>query len=130
MQSRVDIVRILTRTYKDPLIRKRIPQLLVAFSTTVLDKNTGFMLKVLEHILMTWPAPQPEHKLFNDAIKDLQTESVVELQRLASKMPDHLIVCYDPAVSAVKPPVLMPALGCIWRARGQGEGDDSIRYSR
>jgi exportin-5 len=50
------------------------------------------MLKVLEHILMTWPTPQPEHKLFNDAIKDLQSESMVELQRLASKMPDHLLV--------------------------------------
>jgi exportin-5 len=50
------------------------------------------MLKVLEHILMTWPAPQPEYKALNDAIKDLQTESMVELHRLASKMPDHLLV--------------------------------------
>lgn len=74
------------------MIRKRILQLLVAFSTSALDKNANFMLKVLEHILMTWPAPQPEHKLFNDAVKDLQSESMVELQRLASKMPDHLLV--------------------------------------
>jgi len=51
------------------------------------------MLKVLEHILMTWPSPHPEYRLFNDAIKDLQSESMVELQRLASKMPDHLLVC-------------------------------------
>jgi hypothetical protein len=50
------------------------------------------MLKVLEHILMTWPAPQPEYRVYNDAIKDLQTESMVELQRLASKMPDPLLV--------------------------------------
>ena len=50
------------------------------------------MLKVLEHILMTWPTPQGDHKLFNDAIKDLQSESMIELQRLASKMPDHLLV--------------------------------------
>jgi exportin-5 len=57
-----------------------------------LDANAGFMLRVLEYILMTWPALQPEHKLFNDAIRDLQTESMVELQRLASKMPDHLLV--------------------------------------
>lgn len=49
-------------------------------------------MRVLEHILMTWPALQPEHKTFNDAIRDLQTESMVELQRLASKMPDHLLV--------------------------------------
>jgi exportin-5 len=67
----------------------------VAFSTSALDKNAGFMLKVLEHILMTWPTPQPEHKLFNDAVKDLQSESMVELQRLASKMPDHLLVGYS-----------------------------------
>lgn len=67
-------------------------QLLVAFSTTALDKNAGFMLKVLEHILMTWPTPQGDHKSFNEAIKDLQSESMMELHRLASKMPDHLVV--------------------------------------
>jgi exportin-5 len=49
------------------------------------------MLKVLEHILVTWPAIQPEHKVYSDAIKDLQGESMIELQRLAVKMPDHLL---------------------------------------
>ncbi len=79
---------------KDPSIRKRILQLLVAFSTTALDKNAGFMLKVLEHILLTWPTtrPGPDYKLLNDSIKVLQSESMVELQRLATKMPDHLLV--------------------------------------
>ena len=66
--------------------------MLVNFSTRALESNPSFMLKVLEHILMTWPAPQPEHRVYNDAIKDLQTESMVELQRLASKMPDPLLV--------------------------------------
>jgi exportin-5 len=74
------------------MIRKRILQLLVAFSTTALEKNAPFMLKVLEHILMTWPSAQPVHKTYNEAIKELQSESLVELQRLASKMPDHLLV--------------------------------------
>jgi hypothetical protein len=50
------------------------------------------MLKVLEHILVTWPAARPEHKVFNEAIKDLQAESMNELHRLAAKMPDHLLV--------------------------------------
>lgn len=50
------------------------------------------MLKVLEHILMTWPALEPDHRAFNEATKDLQGESMVELQRLASEMPDHLLV--------------------------------------
>jgi exportin-5 len=84
---------------KDPLIRKRILQLLVTFSTRALDSKPAIMLRVLEHILMTWPALQPEHRLFNDAIRDLQTESMVELQRLASKMPDPLLVSHMPSLA-------------------------------
>lgn len=86
---------LIEMSFEDPMIRKRMLQLLVYFSTTALNKNATFMLKVLEHILLTWPALEPEHRAFNDAIKDLQGESMVELQRLASEMPDHLLVsCY------------------------------------
>lgn len=53
------------------------------------------MLKVLEHILVTWPDLEPEYRAYNDAIRDLQSESMVELQRLASEMPDHLLDVYD-----------------------------------
>lgn len=77
---------------QDPLIRKRTLQLLVYFSTTALNNNANFMLKVLEHILMTWPTLEPDYRAYNDAIKDLQGESMVEMQRLASEMPDHLLV--------------------------------------
>ncbi|KAI0409384.1 ARM repeat-containing protein [Xylaria palmicola] len=93
--------RLLEMKFEDPLIRKRILQLLVAFSTSVLDKNPSFMLKVLEHILVTWPAIQPEYKVFSDAIKELQGESMVELQRLAAKMPDHLLNVYDQIAAKV-----------------------------
>ncbi|RYP92553.1 hypothetical protein DL770_001311 [Monosporascus sp. CRB-9-2] len=85
----------------DPLIRKRILQLLVAFSTTALDRNPAFMLKVLEHILVTWPATNPEHRAYSDAIKELQSESLAELQRLAAKMPDHLLDVYDQIAAKV-----------------------------
>jgi len=61
-------------------------------STTALEGDRGILLKVLEHILMTWPASRPEHKIFNEAIKDLQAESVIELQRLAAKVPNQLLV--------------------------------------
>lgn len=77
------------------MIRKRTLQLLGYFSTTALKNNANFMLKVLEHILMTWPSPEPDFSAFNESVKDLQTESVLELQRLASEMPDHLLVCLD-----------------------------------
>ena len=86
---------LLTMTLEDPMIRKRTLQLLVYFSTTALNKNANFMLKVLEHMLLTWPALQPDYRAFNDAIKDLQGESMVEMQRLASEMPDHLLGVYD-----------------------------------
>ncbi|KAI1438165.1 ARM repeat-containing protein [Xylaria sp. CBS 124048] len=87
--------RLLEMKLEDPLIRKRILQLLVAFSTSVLDQNPTFMLKVLEHILLTWPTTHPDYKVYTDAIKDLQGESMVELQRLAAQMPDHLLDVYD-----------------------------------
>jgi len=86
---------LLDMTFEDPQIRKRVLQLLVGFSTTALDKNANFMLKVLEHILMTWPTLHAEHRAYNEAIKDLQSESMVELQRLAVKMPDHLLEVYS-----------------------------------
>ncbi|OAR05916.1 hypothetical protein LLEC1_04088 [Akanthomyces lecanii] len=87
--------KLLGMSFEDPVIKKRTLQLLVFFSTTALNKNAGFMLKVLEHILMTWPTVEPDHRAFNDAIKDLQSESMVELQRLASEMPDHLLGVFD-----------------------------------
>jgi exportin-5 len=85
---------LLEMNLEDPQIRKRVLQLLVAFSTTALDKRAPFMLKVLEHILMTWPTLHPEYRAYNEAVKDLQSESMVELQRLAVKMPDHLLDVY------------------------------------
>lgn len=50
------------------------------------------MLKVLEHILMSRPIEQSEHTAYNDAVKELQIDGMYELQRLASKMPDQLLV--------------------------------------
>ncbi|SPO01337.1 related to MSN5 protein (multicopy supressor) [Cephalotrichum gorgonifer] len=94
--------KLMAMTFEDPQIRKRVLQLLVAFSTTALDNNANLMLRVLEHILMTWPALQPENRAYNDSIKDLQAESMVELQRLAAKMPDHLLNVYSDIEAKVK----------------------------
>lgn len=69
------------------------------------------MLGVLEHILVTWPATHPDYKLYSDAIKDLQAESMVELQRLAAKMPDHLLVSIR--TLSLTFPVLINILGCL-----------------
>ncbi|KAI1082629.1 ARM repeat-containing protein [Whalleya microplaca] len=93
--------RLLGMTFEDPLIRKRILQLLVAFSTSALDTKPDFMLKVLEHILMNWPRTKPRHQVYTDAVRELQSESMIELQRLASKMPDDLLNAYDQIAAKV-----------------------------
>ncbi|PBP25975.1 ARM repeat-containing protein [Diplocarpon rosae] len=87
--------RLLELNYEDPAIRKRILQAVVQFSTSALDKNTSFMLKVLEHILMSRPVERPEYPSYNDAVKEFQADGVYELQRIASKMPDQLLDVYE-----------------------------------
>lgn len=69
------------------------------------------MLKVLEHILVTWPATHLEFKVYSDAIKELQGESMVELQRLAAKMPDHLLASLKTPGSSSYP--LIKVIGCL-----------------
>ncbi|KAF4632023.1 hypothetical protein G7Y89_g6104 [Cudoniella acicularis] len=88
-------VRSVLKKWQDPLIRKRVLQLAVAFSTTALDKKVGFMLKVLEHILMSQPVERPECIAYTEAVKELQSDGTYELQRLACKMPDQLLDVYD-----------------------------------
>jgi exportin-5 len=67
-------------------------QLIVAFSTSALDKKPGFMLKVLEHLLMSRAVDKPEYQAYTDAVKELQTDSMYELRRIAIKMPNQLFV--------------------------------------
>ncbi|KAH9222210.1 armadillo-type protein [Leptodontidium sp. 2 PMI_412] len=80
--------------FEDPIIRKRILQLVVAFSTTAIDK-VSFTLKVLEQLLTSRHVERLEYPAYNDAVKELQADSVYELQRLASKMPDQLLDVYE-----------------------------------
>ncbi|KAK2626294.1 hypothetical protein QTJ16_004556 [Diplocarpon rosae] len=87
--------RLLELNYEDPAIRKRVLQAVVQFSTSALEKNTSFMLKVLEHILMSRPVERPEYPSYNDAVKEFQADGVYELQRIASKMPDQLLDVYE-----------------------------------
>ncbi|KAI6709497.1 hypothetical protein JHW43_007995 [Diplocarpon mali] len=87
--------RLLDLNYEDPAIRKRILQAVVQFSTSALDKNTSFMLKALEHILMSRLVERPEYPSYNDAVKEFQADGVYELQRIASKMPDQLLDVYE-----------------------------------
>lgn len=50
------------------------------------------MLKTLEHILMSRPVERLEYPAYNEGVKELLADGAYELQRLASKMPDQLLV--------------------------------------
>lgn len=77
---------------QDPTVRKRVLQLAAVFSTTALDKKTSFTHKVLEQLLNRDLVENPRYQTYSDAVKDLQTESLHELSRLASKVPNQLLV--------------------------------------
>lgn len=87
--------RLITMNFMDPIIRKRVLQLAVAFSTSVLNKKISFMLKVLEQILMNKAVEHQGNAKYTEAVKEMQTDSLYELQRLAINMPDYLLDVYE-----------------------------------
>jgi exportin-5 len=74
---------------------------MVTFSTSALDNRPDLMLKILEHILLTRPAEFHANHAYTDALKELMNICTTEIQRLAMKMPDHLMVVYDQLESKV-----------------------------
>ncbi|KAK6498056.1 hypothetical protein TWF506_004300 [Arthrobotrys conoides] len=86
--------RLLTIDFQDPLIKKKVVQLVVALSTTALETQSGLMLKALEYVLLTRLPENTQNGAYNEAVKDLQGTCISELQRLALKMPDNLIQVY------------------------------------
>lgn len=91
--------RLMSLNFDDPLIKRRVIQLVVQFATSALDKRPEFMFKVLEHILMARPIDPPEPKntenRYTAAVKEMKADAMAELQKLGSKMPDQLLPIYD-----------------------------------
>lgn len=91
--------RLLTLNFDDPLIKRRVIQLVVQFATSALEKRPQFMFTVLESILMTRPVESSEktteNRAYTDAVKELKGDAMHELQRLGTKMPDQLLEIYD-----------------------------------
>ncbi|KAI9758535.1 MAG: hypothetical protein M4579_003027 [Chaenotheca gracillima] len=87
--------RILDMNFEDPAIRKRILQVAVMASTSVLEKRADFMLFVLKHILMTRSVDHPSYPAYSEAVKELHNDCTSELSRLAAKMPNLLMNVYD-----------------------------------
>ena len=77
---------------KDPIIKQRVIQLAVGFATGPLKRNPQFAFKVFDYILDTKCPADPAYAAYTDAVSDLQAFSLHQLQRLAMRFPDYLIV--------------------------------------
>lgn len=83
--------RLLGLTFEDPSIKQRVLQLGVGFAIGPLKRNAQFALKIFDYILDTKCPAYSGCEAYNDAVKDLQSFSLHQLQRLAMRFPDHLI---------------------------------------
>ena len=81
-----------THNTQDPLIKERVIQLACEFATGPLKRKSQFAFKVFEHILETSCYDEPNYNAYSDAVKELQGFCFHQLQRLAIRFPDQLIV--------------------------------------
>ena len=87
--------RLLTLTFEDPAIIERIIQLAVVFATGPLKMNAQFSLKVFDYTLSARCRDDPCSQLYDDAVKDLDSARLHQLQRLAMRFPDYFISVFD-----------------------------------
>ena len=101
---------------KDPLIKERVIQLAVGFAIGPLKRNARFAFKVFDFILDTRCPAYPAHMAYSDAVKDLQAFSLHQLQRLAMRFPDYLVVRKAPNLQATHAECHRP-FSTKWSAR-------------
>ncbi|KAL8893153.1 MAG: hypothetical protein Q9215_000159 [Flavoplaca cf. flavocitrina] len=87
--------RILGLNFEDPSVKERVIQLAVGFATGPLKKDARFVLKIFDYILDTNYPDDARYPSYSEAVKDLQSLCIHELQRLAMKFPDYLITIFD-----------------------------------
>lgn len=74
------------------MIKLRIVQLVVEFASGPLKPNTSFTLKIFDLILNTRCDQVPGAVTYNGAVRELQLYCLHQLQRLALRAPDSLMV--------------------------------------
>lgn len=85
--------KVHTHIVKDPVVKQRVIQLAVGFAIGPLKRNAQFAFKVFDYILDTRCPAHPAFVAYTDAVRDLQAFSLHQLQRLAMRFPDYLVVC-------------------------------------
>jgi len=83
--------RLLGLTFEDPSIKQRVLQLAVGFAIGPLKRNAQFALRIFDYILDTRCPEYPGCVAYDEAVKDLQSFSLHQLQRLAMRFANHLV---------------------------------------
>ena len=78
---------------QDPSIKQRVIQLAVGFAVGPLKREPRFAFKVFDHILDTRCPEYPGSRAYTDAVRDLQQFGLHQLQRIAMRFPNDLVVC-------------------------------------
>ncbi|ETI25101.1 hypothetical protein G647_04472 [Cladophialophora carrionii CBS 160.54] len=83
------------RVFKDPQIRQRLIKTAVDASYRVLQKDTGFAFRVLEHILSSFITMPQQNPVYAEAVDDLHSYATAELRRLSLQHADYFVTFYD-----------------------------------
>jgi len=87
--------RLLGLIFEDPAIMQRVIQLAVGFAIGPLKRNARFALRIFDYILDARCPVYPGCVAYNDSVKELQSFSLHQLQRLAMRFADDLITIFD-----------------------------------
>ena len=87
--------RLLTLTFEDPSIIERIIQLAVVFATGPLKRNAQLSFKVFDYVLNTRCPEGSVSGAYGEAVKDLESFRLHQLQRLAMRFPDYFIHIFN-----------------------------------
>jgi len=87
--------RLLTLTFEDPLVIQRIIELAVVFATGPLKRYAQFSFKVFDYTLNARCRDDSRARVYDDAVKDLETLRLHQLQRLAMRFADYFISIFD-----------------------------------
>lgn len=85
-------IRLCAYTSQDPLIKERVIQLAMCFATGPLKRNAQFIFKLVEYTLETHCPDDSALEAYSEAVKDLHGFCLHQLQRLAMRFPDYLVV--------------------------------------
>jgi exportin-5 len=81
--------------FNDPSITQRQVKTAVEISAKAFQKDTGFAVSVLEHILASFVPTKPEHLAYSEGVTELYSYNTAELRRLAQYHADYFATFYD-----------------------------------